>query len=250
MSRIILTIRALAISLLCLSASPASAGLSLPEADLSRILHLIRHYEAGGDYNTVYHGLRQRPPRPLTQMSIAEVIAWQRSLGRVRSTASGAYQFIRATLDETAARSGLPLSTRFSEETQDYLAAILVQGCAEESHSNAQMANCLAGVWAALPLVSGPNRGRSRYEGVAGNRALTTPEIVLAVLEGETIELPAARSIASSRDYALERQVSEYRAILPGAARITLIREQMQVSQETGQLPRSIYYAVDPYAGQ
>lgn len=250
MNRIILTLRNLAIILLCFSASPASAGLSLSEADLSRILHLIRHYEAGGDYNTVYQGLWQRPPRPLTQMSIEEVIAWQRSLGRVRSTASGAYQFIRSTLEETAARSGLPLSTRFSEETQDYLAGILVQGCAEDSRSNTQMANCLAGVWAALPLVSGPNRGRSRYEGVAGNRALTTPQIVMAVLEGEDVNLPNARPITVAGSLAQDGQVTEYRAVLPGAVRFTLIREQMQVSQETGQAPRSIYYAVDPYAGQ
>lgn len=230
--------------------SPAQAGLELSEADLTRILRLVRHYEAGGDYNTVYQGLERRPPRPLTAMTIEEVIAWQRSLGRVRSTASGAYQFIRSTLEETAARSGLPLSTRFSENTQDYLAGLLVQGCAEDSNNNTQMANCLAGVWAALPLVSGPNQGRSRYEGIAGNRALTTPEVVLAVLGGEDVALPNARPITVAGSLTQDGQVTEYRAVLPGAVRITLIREQMRIARETGEQPRSIYYAVDPYAGQ
>ena len=42
----------------------------------------------------------------------------------------------------------------------------------------------LAAEWASLPLITGPNRGRSRYAGdSAGNRALTTIDALLAAID-------------------------------------------------------------------
>ena len=57
-----------------------------------------------------------------------------------------------------------------------------------------QFANNLASEWASLPLVTGPNAGRSKYAGDdAGNRALTTVQEFLnaidAVKSGHDAEL-------------------------------------------------------------
>lgn len=50
--------------------------------------------------------------------------------------------------------------------------------------SREQFANNLANEWASLPLVTGPNMGRSRYAGdSAGNRALTKVQEFLDVLD-------------------------------------------------------------------
>ena len=152
------------------------------------ILELIREVEANGSYTRVYGGLSQRPPRPITSMSIGEVLTWQRNLGRVTSTASGGYQFIKGTLGDTADYLGFSHNRLFDEATQDALASYWVNDCRRQSNERLHaFANCLAGVWAGFPLVTGPDRGKSRYHDVAGNRARMTAQAYLAVLSGETL---------------------------------------------------------------
>ncbi len=119
-------------------------------------------------------------------MSVGEVLDWQKSLGRVKSTATGGYQFIRPTLENLVRNHKIDRARLFDEDLQDHLAKLLIAKCGYRNtqKDNVRFANCLAGIWAALPLVSGPNKGRSRYHNVAGNRAGITPETVLAFLAG------------------------------------------------------------------
>lgn len=151
------------------------------------LLDFIRYYEAGGKYSAVYSGLKQKPPKELTAMSVGEVIAWQKSLGKVKSTAAGGYQFIRATLKDLVEVHRIDKSRAFDADLQDQLANLLIKKCVYKNapKDNARFANCLAGIWAALPLVSGPNKGKSRYHGIAGNRARVTPSEVLSFLAGK-----------------------------------------------------------------
>ena len=173
------------ISCIALTTTPTFAS---SQADL---LKFIRHYEAGGNYQRYYAGIRKAPAKPITQMTVAGVLTWQKSLGKTRSTAAGAYQIIRPTLKSLVRKHNINPNAKFDIKMQDHLAKLLISNCEYKNtqSDNIRFANCLAGIWAALPLVSGPNKGRSKYHGIAGNRALTKPHNVLAMLSGKNFKL-------------------------------------------------------------
>lgn len=151
-------------------------------------LNLMGNLEGPYGFDTVSGFAPVAPDRPLTQMTLSEVIAYQekiRSLGTV-SSAVGRYQFIYRTLYDLVHRHGISGDLVFDGEVQTYLARFLMHNCGfytSDTHVVA-LANCLATVWAALPVVSGPGTGKSYYEDDGINAALTTPATVLRVLEG------------------------------------------------------------------
>lgn len=142
------------------------------------------------------------PDKPLTQMTIREVLNWMESIDRFQgSEASGRYQFMEDTLrgynNDRSSGPGNPLYTRanlsdgdlFSPVNQDKMAIVLLEGRGltrflSGEISREQFANNLAAEWASLPLVTGPNAGRSKYAGDSvGNRALTTVQAFLNVID-------------------------------------------------------------------
>ncbi len=153
--------------------------------NLGPILALIRKLEARGDYNIVWAGIaaKDRPKRPLTQMTVGEVKAWQSGIRRkgYASTAAGAYQFISKTLAAAARAEGIPDTAVLDADLQDRLAVHLMRGRGLDDYvagrkSVEAFCNDLAKEWASLPLVSGPNKGRSFYAGDGLNSALTPVE--------------------------------------------------------------------------
>lgn len=150
-------------------------------------LNLMGNMEGPRGFGTISDFAPVLPDRPLTEMTIAEVLDYQRkirAMGTV-SSAVGRYQFIYLTLRELVTTHGISDSLVFDGEVQTYLARFLMYQCGffERARPNVQLANCLAGVWAALPVVSGPERGQSAYAADGVNRALTAPETVLDVLD-------------------------------------------------------------------
>ena len=142
------------------------------------------------------------PTKPLTQMTIQEVLDWQESIDRFQlSEASGRYQIMEDTLrgynNDNSAGPGNPLYTKaglsasdlFSPINQDKMAIELLRGRGLDRYLDGSMtretfANNLASEWASLPVVTGVNAGRSVYEGDrAGNRSLTTVQEFLSVLD-------------------------------------------------------------------
>lgn len=119
-------------------------------------------------------------------MTLAEVLKYQReirAMGTI-SSAVGRYQFIYLTLRHLVETQGIVENLVFDPEVQTYLARLLMHECGfyDRTTPDLQLANCLAGLWAALPLVSGPGRGQSAYAADGINKALTAPETVLGVL--------------------------------------------------------------------
>jgi len=134
------------------------------------------------------------PIKPITSMTIDEVLGWQSdAIRRYQSkfssrqgySAVGRYQIIRSTL------IGLldpdwKMSDLFDSETQDLLAMQLLRrrGWSKWASGNSvdadnQFADALSREWASLPYHS----GRSYYENDAhGNRSLVSREEVLQVL--------------------------------------------------------------------
>jgi muramidase (phage lysozyme) len=157
------------------------------------ILTLIGSVEAPGGYRQIYGGIpaAQYPPMPITSMTVDQVIEWQtriRQAPNVASTAAGRYQIIRDTL------AGLRTELRcggwiFDGPTQDRLAFALMRRRGWDKFKAGQISaatygNALAREWASLPVIGGPNAGRSYYAGDGLNRSHVGVLEILAVLEG------------------------------------------------------------------
>jgi hypothetical protein len=226
------------------------------------MLRFIRHFEARGSYDRYYSGIKVPPPKPLTQLTVGEVLAWRNSLRGTKSTASGAYQFIRPTLERLVRTYKIPKSKTFNAALQDQLAQLLISECPDRDlpKDNLRFGNCLATIWTALPVLSGPKKGQSHYKGIAGNRALTTPENVMAMLSGGqvTYEATPFRTPSQPSDQIKFRTIKIYHFDrggnsafkLAGPSREERISQSSQKAQENGGLGKSIHtiYAVDPYA--
>ena len=162
---------------------------------MKKLLGFIGWHESRGDYNAVWGGIskKDRPPRPLTRMTIGEVLAWQDSIDQLyRSEAAGVYQILEDTLADIYRPAGFSLSDMFDENTQDALAIHLMRRRGLDKFRSGQMsaekfANNLAKEWASLPLVSGPKRGRSYYAGDGLNKAGADPDEFLSVVEASRV---------------------------------------------------------------
>lgn len=167
-------------------ARTADPAISFAANDVD-FLNLMGNLEGPYGFDTVSGFAPVAPERPLTQMTLSEVIAYQekiRSLGTV-SSAVGRYQFIYRTLHGLVHQHGISGDLVFDGEVQTYLARFLMHDCGFYTADTpvVPLANCLATVWAALPVVSGPGAGRSYYEDDGINAALTSPATVLDVLD-------------------------------------------------------------------
>jgi len=167
-------------------------------AGLSAILSLLRRAEAGAKgYDAVWGGinLADQPPKPPTQLTIGQVLAWQASIDRrYQSEAVGGYQFIEITLRRIYRRAGLTLNSPFSPANQDRMAVVLMEDAGLNRYragslTPSQFGDKLARVWAGLPVHT-VQRGRSRtvrrgqsyYAGDNLNKATINPEAVLAAI--------------------------------------------------------------------
>lgn len=167
---------------------------------LQPLLNLIGYGEGAG-YNTVYGGSAIQPPKPITSMTISELLNWQSqsiAAGSI-STASGRYQIIKGTLNTIVSAGVFGLSDTYSPINQDnaciYLLKVrglnkFITGVIDEY----SFANNLAKEWASFPVASGPNSGYSFYSGIAGNKARVSISEVLTVLTN----LKTASSSSSS----------------------------------------------------
>ena len=193
------------------------------------LLTFIRALEAPRGYTDYERRIRLPPPRHLTTMTVDEVLDWQVRVRRsgAPSTAAGGYQIIYPTLKRLVGKYGISRSQLFDTRLQDRLARLLITECGSRGprETHPRYGNCLAGIWAALPLTQGRGKGRSAHQGVAGNRALTHPDIVLDLLAGIPVRIPdhgsATGPLVDSRE-ALARIGRSLRPLAFGVRRITL----------------------------
>lgn len=168
------------------------------------ILALIRKHEARGSYEVVWSGAREKPSA-LTSMTIGEVIAWQRhtvALGSA-SSAAGAYQFLRKTLEETYPRAGLTSVDKFSPANQDALAMVLLSQAGLGAWSAGQKSDeafmlALSRIWASLPVpydtkghIRDVKAGQSFYTGDGLNAATCSIAEMRAALAATRSGAPA-----------------------------------------------------------
>jgi hypothetical protein len=156
------------------------------------LLDLIASHESGGNYNSAYEGSKIKPPKPLTEMTVQQVMDWQNQSVHAgsASSAAGRYQIIGGTLRGLVKDMGIdPNTTKFDQATQDKMATVLMQRRGLDKFMKGEMSQAdfmknLALEWASLPK---DNSGRAAYGGVATNptMALVSPSVVNTVLANE-----------------------------------------------------------------
>lgn len=157
---------------------------------VKHLLDFIAKYESRGDYNVVWGGIKKvhRPPA-LVKMTIGQVLNWQDSIDHLyMSEAAGRYQIMEDTLRDLVAQGFADKAALFDEITQDQLAIALLKRRGLSSYlfgtiTAEKFANNIAKEWASMPVVSGPNKGRSYYAGDGLNKSHTPVADFMAAVE-------------------------------------------------------------------
>lgn len=157
---------------------------------MKRLLDFIAKHESRGDYNRIVGLVKNKdyPPKPLTKMTVGEVLDWQDRIDpHYNSEAAGRYQIMEDTLRGLVRDGVVSLGDTFDAKTQDKLAATLLRRRGWDEWmtgeiSTVKFANSVAMEWASLPVVSGPKSGRSYYDGDGQNSAGATRAEYLDVL--------------------------------------------------------------------
>lgn len=194
--------------------------LTITEQD-KKLLALIGIGESNGSYTAV-NGVRGGVSQ-LTSMTVPQVIEYSNQVKKGSgSGAAGKYQFIPSTLSGIFRQSGLPETTIFSPDVQDYLIVETIKGRGLESWKSGGLTDDrfminLAKEFASIPVPyatsrpADPNgqwparnllKGQSYYEGVSGNRATHDPDDFLQKLADVRTGGPGA-TITLSQDAAV-----------------------------------------------
>lgn len=159
------------------------------------LLDFIGDIEAPKGYGTIYANKQGTLPKPLTSMTVDEVIAagpgWTKAH---KSSAAGRYQFMNRTLKDLKKELGLRGGQTFDANLQDRLAyhLLLRRGYATFMAGRLSVpafGKLLAQEWASLPVLSNTmgsqrevKRGQSYYAGDGLNKSLVKPTAVEAVI--------------------------------------------------------------------
>lgn len=168
-------------------------------AGAALLLDFIAQTEVGStgraSYDVIYGHNQGKLPKPITAMSLGDLVDAQASFTkRFKSSASGRYQFMRATLQDLSRELGLRGTQMFDPDLQDRLGFhLLIRRGYNEfiagKISRTEFGKRLAQEWASFPVLAAVKgahqylkRGQSFYGGDPLNKALVTPAKIEAVL--------------------------------------------------------------------
>jgi muramidase (phage lysozyme) len=169
----------------------------------SALLNYIGQIEGRGNYNVLQGGSTKQD---LTQMSVAQVMEYQRKMPGMghESSAAGKYQIVRPTLEGLVKQGVVKPEEKFDAATQDKLATALMKNRGLDKYLTGSMtpesfANNLSKEWASLPTQT----GQSAYAGVGSNKSLVSRDSFMQMLKSQ-----AGEKFAGS--------VTKYPSIAPG----------------------------------
>ena len=161
------------------------------------ILDFIFNAESNLNYDLWNSGFVGSPDKPLSEMSVFEVMYWQQESRRNGgNSAAGAGQIIYPTLRKLVNEGVISEQSIFNEELQRKANFALLEGRGYNDWksgriSDEKFGNNLAKEWASLPVLEATKRknklidvGQSYYVGVSGNRALVSTDEFRNVLTG------------------------------------------------------------------
>ena len=174
------------------------------------IMDFVAAREAPRGYVDYYRGVSFPPPRPLTEMTIDEVLDWQAAANPPGpgTAAAGRYQIIEQTLRGLKRQMDLTGDERFDPAMQDRMAFELMLGRGWDRFARGTLgardfALSLAKEWASLPVLDTArgahrlvHRGQSYYAGDGVNKALADADSFEALLAGTTTEQPKETTMA------------------------------------------------------
>ena len=164
------------------------------------LLDFVRLTEVGGtdraSYDVIYGHNENKLPKPIASMTIGDLVDVQASFTRrFGSSASGGYQFMKATLQDLVRELGLRGTQIFDPDLQDRLAYHLLKRRGYDDYmagkiSCTEFGKRLAQEWASFPVLAPTQgahrklqRGQSYYMGDKVNKALVKPERLEQVLD-------------------------------------------------------------------
>lgn len=183
-------------------------------AQIRPLLNLIVSVEAGPDdpYNVVYGHHEHSLPKPITAMTLAELMANQAKWGKQwGSSAAGAYQIMPQTLAGLIHDLGLSGNEKFTPDLQDAFAYQLLVRRGLTQFLSGQLSTiafgkALAQEWASFPVLADTQgahrpivRGQSYYAGDGLNKALLKPETVENMLSSLLLVAPPVTTPAPSK---------------------------------------------------
>lgn len=182
-------------------------------APAALILDKIREVEVGTTarkgYDVIYANKQDKLPKPITSMTLAELQGHQSKGWPAKSTASGGYQFMKATLAGLRKELGLRDTQVFTPDLQDRLGYhLLIRRGYDKFIAGTLSVNGfalnLAKEWASFPVLSATQgqkrkvtRGFSYYDGDGLNKSLISPpEIENLLAEAlKAAKLPPAKPV-------------------------------------------------------
>lgn len=165
----------------------SSAGGASDSGNASKeLLDSIASGESGSaGYDAVYGGSKVKPDKPVSDMTVDEVLAFQQKMLKAgsASTAVGRYQFLSKTLQGLVKDGVVSGGDKFDQKTQDKLAtALLNQGKNNLKDyqagkvTGAQFQDHVAGIWASVKNSS----GKGTYDGDGLNAGSTSGASIIA----------------------------------------------------------------------
>jgi hypothetical protein len=161
------------------------------------LLTFIGKYESKNNFDAIWGGIKSvhRPKKPISQLTIREVLAWQDSIDPFyMSEAAGCWQFMEDTLRGLHIEAKVSLDAKMNEDTQTTLAIALLRRRGLTRYLKGEIsaetfANNIAKEWASMPVVTPMKRGsvsvkpgQSYYAGDGLNKAHASVEDFLAVV--------------------------------------------------------------------
>lgn len=172
------------------------------DAQQRNLLDFIYEIEAEGDYNMWNHGTELRPNKPLTEMTVREVLYWQNEnrtkLPKDRQfSAAGAGQIVYTTLSGLVNKGVINLDDLYNNETQDKANLHLLNGRGYYDWkagriTTEEFGSKLSMEWAALPVLQNTyhrkkkhliTRGRGYHDDTSTNKAQVGANEFQSVLE-------------------------------------------------------------------
>lgn len=164
------------------------------------LLDFVREIEVGNGarsgYDVIYGHNQDKLKKSVTAMTVDQVQAAQRGWSRrFGSSATGGYQFMRATLRDLKAQLHLSGDELLDPDLQDRLALHLLRRRGYDQYMAGQIDRTefgkrLAMEWASLPVLAPTKgakrtlkRGQSYYAGDGLNKALVAPSRVEGLLD-------------------------------------------------------------------
>lgn len=156
-----------------------------------KILDMIGNKEAPRGYDTVYGNNQRQLTKPITEMTLDELILNQAGFTKnFGSSASGRYQFMRATLQDLKKELKMSGREKFTPDLQDRLGYHLLKrrGYVKWVNGDINHDSFMIGIakeWASFPVpynMKGAHRnvkrGESYYAGDRLNMSLIGPDVV------------------------------------------------------------------------